>query len=1529
MKRFSIPLRASLVYLVLAGTWILASDRLLMWAMDLPTDFSLMQTLKGGSFVLVTSLLLYLFLHRHLHASETTEHKPTPRAWLPLVVFAVTAGALIATGYFTYRSLQTQERTEVQGRLKSVGELKVRQISEWLRQRRGDVTLLTRDSRVASDFQAWLQNPASRPDFLARLAKRSDMLKESYGYSAMVLFDAHGRPRWASDGNLVEEQQGERHDVLRALQTGAMQFVDFHSPEPARGHRVLVGYLGPMTVGEGPDALPVGALFLAADAQDYLFPLVQDWPLPSASGETLLVRRDGDRVRFLNTLRHRPDLPLTRTHSLDDRLLPAARALRGQLGVLGNGVDYRGISVLAYAAAIPGTPWVMIAKEDVAEVYAPLADIAGATALITLLLVLAAAATISLWWRTQIARQQNQLLEQELERQVLVQHFDYLARYANDIILLGNESGHIVEANDRALEAYGYSREEIIGMPMVDLRPPDLRPAFGKMLTALQKTNHLVVETVHRCKDGRTFPAEASIRRIEQDGRLYYQSIVRDITERKRAEAHILRLSRLYNTLSEANQSLVRAADETSLFDMVCRVAVERGAFRLAWVGAAEETGGGIRLIASHGPGRGYLEGMETRLDGSDALSRGPTATALLEGHPHFCNDFQRAPETAPWHALARQHGIAGSAALPLYRRGKAIAVLNLYAGEVGAFDLETQELVKEMAADLSYALDRFADQRALAAERDRAQAYLDTAGVMLVAIDGEGRVTLINRKGLSILGYEAEAQVLGRDWFREFLPVACRPQITEIFQRMIQGDMHDYHETPLLTKAGEERIIAWHNTALQDPGGRVTGILSSGEDVTERKAAERALAHSRALLKSLIDSIPDLISYKDGSSVYLGCNRAFEAYFGRPEAEIVGHTDYDFIDAELARCSREQDDIVLRSGEPQRNEEWVTYPGGRRVLLETVKTPFYGPDSELLGLIGTSRDITARKQAEDRLKHSEESLNRAQAVGHVGSWSLDFASSMLEWSAETYRIVGVAPGEPLRSESLFSRVCAEHRELVQTAWENARKTGQLDLEYRIQVDDHQKWLHVRAEVEFGNDGQARTAVGTVQDITDRKTAEARIRYLAHYDSLTGLANRQLLEDRLDYAISIMARRQRAPLAMLFLDLDRFKNINDSLGHRIGDLLLCDVSHRLRACVREQDTVARTGGDEFMVVLPDTGAKGAARVAEKIMAALSQLFQIEGYALSVGSSIGISMYPENGENFDSLFRSADTAMYRAKQRRDTGYQFFTEAMHLDALRRLQLENGIRHALEAGGDGFGLHYQPQVEVASGRIVGAEALARWRHPQWGDVPPAEFIPVAEECGLILPLGEWILDRAIAQARIWQQAGGLQAVPVAVNLSVVQLRQRDHCDTVERLLAKHGLAPELLELEVTESIAMQEAEHAVDLMSRLHRTGIALSIDDFGTGYSSLNYLKRFHASKLKIDASFVLGLPDDENDAAITTAIIQMGHSLGLKIVAEGVETSAQDAFLREHGCDYLQGYRYGSPAPGNAFSDLIRAGTIAR
>ncbi len=497
--------------------------------------------------------------------------------------------------------------------------------------------------------------------------------------------------------------------------------------------------------------------------------------------------------------------------------------------------------------------------------------------------------------------------------------------------------------------------------------------------------------------------------------------------------------------------------------------------------------------------------------------------------------------------------------------------------------------------------------------------------------------------------------------------------------------------------------------------------------------------------------------------------------------------------------------------------------------------------------------------------------------------------------------------------------------EFYQSMWKSLAETGRWQGEIwnrRKNGEIFPEWLSISTVKD--DKGQVVNYIAIFNDITQRKESEQRIQFLAHYDALTKLPNRALFGDRLLQAL-VIAKRSGKKVGLLFLDLDRFKSINDSLGHLAGDLLLQSVADRLKSCVREMDTVCRQGGDEFMVLLTEIDkAEDAAHLAMKIITSMSEAHFVEDERLIVTFSIGISIYPDDAVDSQVMIKNADAAMYHAKEKGRNNFQFFTSDMNAEASQRLELESDLGRAVQKGE--FVLHYQPQTDNRSGKIVGMEALIRWQHPDKGLISPTRFIPIAEYCGLINPIGEWVLKTACIQNKKWQDEGLLK-VPVAVNISVLQFHQKNFKETIVNALHESGLEPGYLELEITEGVTIKDIEITVHLLSELKQMGVLISIDDFGTGYSSLSYLKRFPIDKLKVDQSFVRDITTDTDDAAIVQTIISMGHGLRLKVIAEGVETAEQLAFLKKRGCDEIQGFYFSKPLTVEDFREYVKSRVV--
>jgi len=539
-----------------------------------------------------------------------------------------------------------------------------------------------------------------------------------------------------------------------------------------------------------------------------------------------------------------------------------------------------------------------------------------------------------------------------------------------------------------------------------------------------------------------------------------------------------------------------------------------------------------------------------------------------------------------------------------------------------------------------------------------------------------------------------------------------------------------------------------------------------------------------------------------------------------------------------------------------------------------------------------------------------------------VGVFETDAAGICVYINDQWLEISGNSRQEAL-GKGWLNALHADFRERAYAEWDAAIRNGwPFSMELRLRPrSGRDVWVLAQASPLKNERGEATGYIGSMTDISERKIAESRISYLAHHDALTELPNRVLLRDRVAVAMAF-AERSRQKLALMFLDLDYFKTINDSLGHPIGDALLKAVAARLRGCIRDTDTISRQGGDEFVIALSEiSDADAIAAAASKVLGCMSGPFAVEGRELGVSVSAGIAVYPDDGTDFDTLLKKADTAMYHAKEAGRNTYRFFTEQMNVDAVEHLQIQAGLRRALENGE--LLLHFQPQIELATNRLVGAEALIRWNHPEMGMIAPARFIPIAETSGMIVAIGDWVLREACRQAASWRSAG-FHGVVVAVNLSAMQFKRSDLQHTVIDVLKDSGLEPSLLELELTESIMLGDTQIVLDTVRRLKALGVKLSIDDFGTGYSSLSYLKRFPLDKLKIDRSFVQDMMKDADNAAIVRAIIQLARSLNLRTIAEGVEVAEVVDHLRLLQCDEGQGFHFARPMPGNEFLAYLAA-----
>ncbi len=670
------------------------------------------------------------------------------------------------------------------------------------------------------------------------------------------------------------------------------------------------------------------------------------------------------------------------------------------------------------------------------------------------------------------------------------------------------------------------------------------------------------------------------------------------------------------------------------------------------------------------------------------------------------------------------------------------------------------------------------------------------------------------------------------------------------------------------------------------------------------------------ALLDSVLNHTPLCIAFKNMSGKIIRVNQLFAHLFGLSESEVIGKFEAELFPLELGKELSKLDAKVTAEARFFEKEIVLSIKGVQRVFM-LIKFPWLTEQQEEFGIGCILTDITHTKWLEKKYGLAQKVIeNAAEAVVFTDAQGL-----IVDVNDAYQNITGYRRSELIGKNPNVLKSGRHDRQFYQAMWMQIKEQGAWSGEVwdrRKNGEIYPKWLMINAMTD--DDGIPTGYVGIFNDLSEKKEAEEKLEELSFYDPLTHLPNRVLFYDRLSVGISI-AKREKHQLAVLMIDLDRFKVINDSLGHNIGDELLELIAKRFLTLGRESDTVARLGGDEFAILLPELkSAEDASVVAQNVIDALLAPFSLEEHNINIGASIGISIFPCDGADVNGLVKRAELALYKAKEQGRNNYQYFSQELQDAVFDQLEMEDEMRHAIE--NEEFTLFFQPKISLATNKITGMEALVRWIHPEKGLIPPDRFIPLAEESGLIIPLGEWILQTACRETADWVKRYD-DSLVVAVNLSAKQFKADNLLETIQKTLHDYRLDPKNIELEITESCVMEDVEGALQTMKDFRENHLKLAIDDFGTGYSSLGYLKQFPMSTLKIDRSFVMDLTTDSDDAAIVEVVILLAEKLGLEVVAEGVETEAQLEFLRLQGCQYVQGYLLSRPLPAEEFEQFLK------
>jgi diguanylate cyclase (GGDEF)-like protein len=985
---------------------------------------------------------------------------------------------------------------------------------------------------------------------------------------------------------------------------------------------------------------------------------------------------------------------------------------------------------------------------------------------------------------------------------------------------------------------------------------------------------------------------------------------------RKDGERAVRRLNRMFGAISATNEAILRAKTEFELYQLVCDAAVHSGKSFATVVLLAEPDSIWLKPVAGTGEAVDLITRTHFSIDPDNAYGRGISGEAFRTQKPCVNSDFPNTTKGGPWEQAQHETGVVACVAVPLIKAGQSVGVLLFFVSKSWARDEEIVALLARMAENVSFALDNFdrADQNAKADQQEERLAR------MFAALSATNEAIMRAKSRTELFDLVCEAAVHGAKFSSttialaepnsEFLRIVASngPNANEmrklklvITETLPQG--RGLTGTAFRTRQpcisndylADERTRPWHDNA------RRRGV--------EASAALPLLNGGRAEGVLIFNSVergiftPELV----GLLQRLAENVAFALEnFDRAEEKAKTEEQKQRLTRMFAALSA-TNEAIMRAKSRAQLFELVCEAAASGGKFTSTSINLANPGSDFLDIVaaaGPTAETTIKVKISINAAHPEgRGLSGTAFRSRQACISNDYLAD--QRSSAFHAIIR---SDGAKSGAAFPLLVRGQAVGVMLFLSSEKDTFTPEFAELLQ--------RLADNVSFALENF---------DRADEKTkADERIEYLASHDSLTNLPNREMFNELLRYAIEAADRYQRR-FAVLFIDLDRFKVINDSLGHDAGDLLLVEIANRLRQTLRSSDVVARLGGDEFVVLLEETSeSHDIERIAHNLLSVLSQPMQLSGHECHTTASIGIAMYPTDGTDVQTLTKNADMAMYLAKEDGKNGFRFFTMEIKAQSIERLMLETALRRALDR--DQFALHYQPKVDLASGQITGVEALLRWTHPDLGVLSPMQFVPLAEETGLIVPIGRWVLREACVQNMAWQRRG-LRPVSMAVNLSPRQFVDARLLQDIDEALAASGMSPVLLQLEVTESMVMRNVSRAIKVLDAIQSRGIRLAIDDFGTGYSSMSLMKQFPIDTIKIDRSFVRDLPKDSEDQAIAQAIISMGKALGMTVVAEGVETTEQETFLRDHACDEMQGFLFSKPVPQQQLAELLQSAPL--